>query len=59
MCWKEVGERKVLGTKMIQQRKEAIKIIWKRLLIAQIRQWKYADMKRKDMEFKLMEAVLL
>ena len=59
MCWEEAGERKVLGAEMIQQRKEAIKIIWNRLLIAQIRQWNYTDKKRKDMEFKLMEAVLL
>jgi len=57
--WEEVGERKILGPELIQQTKEKIELIRKRLTAAQDRQRKYADPTRKDMEFEIGEAVLL
>ncbi|XP_074346978.1 uncharacterized protein LOC141685791 [Apium graveolens] len=59
MNWDEVGEGKILYPKMVQQMKETIKLIQKRLLAAQDRQWKYADPARKDVNFLVGEAVLL
>lgn len=57
--WDEVGERKVLGPELIQQTKEKIEIIQKRLIAAQNRQRKYTDQDRKDMNFEEGEQVLL
>ena len=59
VCWEEVGERKILGPELIQQTKETIELIQKRLITAQNRQRKYADQSRKDMEFQVGEPVLL
>jgi hypothetical protein len=57
--WDEVGEKKLLGPELIQQTKEAVELIQKRLIAAQNRQRKYADKSRKDIEFEKGEAVLL
>ena len=52
VCWDEVGERKVLGPELVQQTKEIVEIIQRRLIATQNRQRKYADQARKDMEFE-------
>lgn len=57
--WDEVGERKVLGPELVQQTKEKVEIIQKRLIAAQNRQRKYADQDRKDMNCEEGEQVLL
>ncbi|KAL8094138.1 hypothetical protein AgCh_035848 [Apium graveolens] len=57
--WDEVGERKILGPELVQQMKEVIEVIQKRLIAAQDRQRKYADQSRKDMEFEEGNLVLL
>ena len=44
---------------MVQQTKEIVKIIQKRLIAAQDRQKKYADQSRKDMEFEEGSLILL
>ena len=59
VCWDEVGERKLLGPELVQQTKEVIETIQRRLIAAQNRQRKYADQARKDMEFEEGEPVLL
>ncbi|KAL8094223.1 hypothetical protein AgCh_035926 [Apium graveolens] len=59
VCWDEVGERKLLGPEMIQQTKQSIENIRKRLVVAQDRQGKYANQGRRDKEFKVGEKVLL
>ena len=41
--WEEVGERKMLGPELVQQTKEAVELIKKRLIAAQDRQCKYAE----------------
>ncbi|KAL8147422.1 hypothetical protein AgCh_004941 [Apium graveolens] len=57
--WDEVGERKILGPELIQQIKEKIELIRKRLDAAQNRQRKYADQARKDIDYQEGEHVLL
>lgn len=57
--WEEVGERKILGPELVQQTKEAVEIIQKRLKAAQERQIKYADPSRRDINFEEGELVLL
>ena len=54
-----MGERKVLGPEPVQQTKEKIKIIRKRLVTAQDRQRKYADQDMKDLSFEEGDQVLL
>ena len=56
--WEEVGERKILGPELVQQTKEIIEIIQKRLIATQSRQQNYADQSRKDVEFEEGQAVL-
>ncbi|KAL8156538.1 hypothetical protein AgCh_001581 [Apium graveolens] len=41
--WDEVGERKLIGPELVQQTKEKVETIRKRLIAAQDRQKKYAD----------------
>ena len=57
--WEEVGERKILGPELVQQTKEVIELIQRRLVAAQDRQRKYADPARKDINFEIGELVLL
>ena len=59
LCWEEVGERKILGPELVQQTKEVIKVIQKRLESAQDRQRKNADLHRKDIEIEIGSLVLL
>ncbi|XP_074341873.1 uncharacterized protein LOC141679268 [Apium graveolens] len=47
--WDEVGERKVLVPELVQQMKEKVEVIRRRLIAAQDRQRKYADQNRKAM----------
>ena len=57
--WDEVGERKILGPELIQQTKEKIDLIRKRIEAAQNRQSRYANQARKDMDYQEGEHVLL
>ncbi|KAL8135020.1 hypothetical protein AgCh_009885 [Apium graveolens] len=50
VCWDKVGERKILGPELIQQTKENVELIQKRLEEAQNCQRKYADQAMKDIE---------
>ena len=57
--WDEVGEGRILGSELVQQLHDTVKLIQKRLLAAQDRQRKYADPTRKDVRFQIAEAILL
>ena len=59
LYWDEVGERKLSSPELIQQTKEKVELIRKRLVAAQDRQKKYADQNRRNMEFEPGEKVLL
>jgi hypothetical protein len=53
LYWDEVGERQLLGPKMVQDSKEKIALIQKRMLTAQSRQKSYADKHRYKLEFEV------
>ncbi|GJT86579.1 putative reverse transcriptase domain-containing protein [Tanacetum coccineum] len=59
VCWAEVGEAQLTGPEMIQETTEKIILIKQRIQAAQDRQKSYADLKRKPMEFKVGDMVML
>ena len=59
ICWEEVGERKLLGPKLVQMSTEKIKLICEWLKTAQSRQKSYADRRRRDLEFHIGDFVFL
>ncbi|GJU58126.1 putative reverse transcriptase domain-containing protein [Tanacetum coccineum] len=59
VCWAEVGEAQLTGPELIQETTEKIVLIKQRIQAAQDRQKSYADLKRKPMEFKMGDRVML
>ncbi|GJU90997.1 putative reverse transcriptase domain-containing protein [Tanacetum coccineum] len=59
VCWAEVGEAQLTGPELIQETTEKIVLIKQRMQAAQDRQKSYADRKRKPMEFKVGDGVML
>ncbi|GKE87766.1 putative reverse transcriptase domain-containing protein [Tanacetum coccineum] len=59
VCWAEVGEAQLTGPELIQETMEKIVLIKQRMQDAQDRQKSYADRKRKPMEFKVGDRVML
>nr|GFC61086.1 putative reverse transcriptase domain-containing protein [Tanacetum cinerariifolium] len=54
-----VGESQLIGPELIQETTKKIVLIKQRMQAAQDRQKSYADRKRKPMEFKIRDMVLL
>ena len=59
LCWDEVGERKLLGPEIVQVMTDNVKVIIDRLKIAQDRQKSYADNRRRDLEFQVVNQVFM
>ncbi|GJS33337.1 hypothetical protein Tco_0531719 [Tanacetum coccineum] len=59
VCWTEVGEAQIIGPELIQETTEKIIQIKKRMQAARDRQKSYADLKRKPMEFQVVDKVML
>ncbi|GJS76009.1 putative reverse transcriptase domain-containing protein [Tanacetum coccineum] len=59
VCWAEVGESQLTGPELIQETTEKIVQIKQRLQTVRDRQKSYADLKRKDSEFKEGDRVML
>jgi hypothetical protein len=59
LYWDEVGERQLVGPEIIQDTKDKITLIQKRMLAAQSRQKSYADTRRRKLEFKVGDQVFL
>nr|GFC40751.1 hypothetical protein [Tanacetum cinerariifolium] len=59
VCWAEVGEFQLTGPELTQETTEKIVLIKQRMQAAQDRQKNYADRKRKPMEFKIGDRVML
>ncbi|XP_070034614.1 uncharacterized protein [Nicotiana tomentosiformis] len=57
--WFEIGETKLIGPNIVQDALKKVKLIQKRLKIAQSRQKSYADIRRRDLEFKVGYYVFL
>nr|GEW47258.1 putative reverse transcriptase domain-containing protein [Tanacetum cinerariifolium] len=59
VVWAEVGESRLIGTEIVQETTKKIMKIRKRLVTARDRQKKYVDKRRKPLEFKVEDRVLL
>ena len=59
ICWDDIGERKLLGPKLVQLTVEKIALIKERLKTAQSRQKSYVDNCRRDLEFEVGDHVFL
>ncbi|XP_052481214.1 uncharacterized protein LOC128035499 [Gossypium raimondii] len=58
-CWTELGERRVLGPKLVFDIKEKVKLIQDRLKEASNRQKSCADLKRQEIEYFVGDYVFL
>ena len=59
LWWDEVGERKLLGPKIVQVMTDNVKVIRDRLKIAQDRQKSYAINRRRDLKCEVGDLVFL
>ena len=55
----EVGERRLIGPKILQQTQDVVAKIRERIKTTQDRQKNYADNRRKDLEFAAGDKVFL
>ena len=53
LCWTEVGESSITGPDLIRDTSEKVSFIRQRLLMAQSRQKRYADERRRPLEFEV------
>ncbi|GJS21326.1 hypothetical protein Tco_0449958 [Tanacetum coccineum] len=59
VCWSEVGDAQLTGLEMIREMTEMIVQIKNRLLAAHSRLKRYADVRRKPLEFEVGDKVML
>ena len=52
LCWDEVGKSKLFGPEIIQEMKDQVQFIRKKMAEAQSRQKSYADTRRRDLSFE-------
>jgi len=57
LCWDKVGERKLIGSEIVQQTEKKIKLIRDRLKAALDHQKSYIDLKRRDIEYAVGDKV--
>ncbi|XP_016730523.1 uncharacterized protein [Gossypium hirsutum] len=53
LCWIELDERRVVGTDLVREIEEKVKLICGRLKVASDRKKSYADMKHQDINFQV------
>ncbi|GJY03141.1 putative reverse transcriptase domain-containing protein [Tanacetum coccineum] len=59
VCWSEVGDTQLTRPEMIREMTKMIEQIKNQLLVARSRQKSYADVRRKPLEFKVGDKVML
>jgi len=59
LCWDDISERRLLGSEVIQQTMAKVKIIRKRLKVAQDRKKRWADLDRRLLEFEVGDFIFL
>ncbi|KAK1424442.1 hypothetical protein QVD17_19772 [Tagetes erecta] len=59
VCWTEVGDDQLCSTEMMLETTDKIQLIRQRLKAAQDRQKSYADVRRRPLEFKVGDHVML
>lgn len=59
LCWTEVGERGIVGPKEVEEMTEKVKLAQKCMKIAQDRQKRYVNQKRREVIFEIRDFVYL
>ncbi|WVZ63308.1 hypothetical protein U9M48_012949, partial [Paspalum notatum var. saurae] len=59
LFWNQTGEKQVFGPDIIQDVEQQLRIVQKNLRVAQSRQRSYADVRRRDLSFKVDDHVYL
>ena len=59
VCWDEVGGRRLIGLKIVQDTTEKVNKIREQLKIAKDRQKSYEDNRRRDLKFEMGDLVFL
>jgi len=59
LCWEEIRDRKLYGAELVQVTTEKVRTIRDRIKAAQDRQKKYADVRRRPLEFSMGDQVFL
>ena len=59
LCWVDIGDRRLLGPKIIVQTVKKVKVIRERFKAAQNRQKQWADLSRRLLEFEAGDKVFL
>ncbi|XP_073273242.1 uncharacterized protein [Primulina huaijiensis] len=59
ICWEDVGERHMSMPEFIQEMKEKVEMIRKRMKAAQDRETSYANKRRRPLEFQVGDQVFL
>ena len=57
ICWTELNEHKVIGPEIVKETEEKVRIIQQRLKAESDRQKSYANLKRKDIEYKVEDKI--
>ncbi|XP_038896243.1 uncharacterized protein LOC120084521 [Benincasa hispida] len=57
--WSEVGERKLVGTELVEMKNETMQKIRARMLVTWSKQKSYIDVRHKDLEFEAGDKVFL
>ncbi|XP_052878226.1 uncharacterized protein LOC108466422 [Gossypium arboreum] len=58
-CWRELGERRILGPELVVDTEDKIKLIRDRLKEASDRQKSYANLQRREIEYAVGDLVFL
>jgi hypothetical protein len=59
LYWDNVGERQILGPKLIQDTRDKVLVIKEMMSTVQSRQKSYADNRRRPLEFEVKDCVFL
>ncbi|WVZ97284.1 hypothetical protein U9M48_042833 [Paspalum notatum var. saurae] len=59
LFWNQTGEKQVFGPDIIQDAEQQLRIVEENLRVAQSRQRSYADVRRRDLSFKVDDHVYL
>ncbi|WVZ63738.1 hypothetical protein U9M48_013346 [Paspalum notatum var. saurae] len=59
LFWNQTGEKQVFGPDIIQDAEQELRIVWENLRVAQSRQRSYANVRRRDLSFKVEDHVYL
>ncbi|WVZ93800.1 hypothetical protein U9M48_039755 [Paspalum notatum var. saurae] len=59
LFWNQTGEKQVFGPDIVQEAEQQLRIVQENLRVAQSRQRSYADVRRRDLSFKVDDHVYL